>query len=129
MINRGGNTSRHLISAESRGFGIIKPTGEENNNSCEVTWVQQIDVKGNIPPKIMEKQIPRALHVAFQVRDSFHRDDEIDRIERDNLMAIMQNGYDEETGEVYDESETQLIEEVQKQIRKASDDTFRPLNR
>ena len=129
LINLGINRNRQLLKAESRGFVIIKPTKEYNIDSCEVTWVQKLNGKGSIPPKIMERVIPRSLQLVSQVREKFCRDDDIDRIERENLMAIMQNATDKEKGEVYEESEMQLIDEVRKQMNFASDDDFRPLSR
>ena len=129
VVNLGGNTSRQLVKADSRGFVIIKPIGEHSNDTCKVIYVQRVDFMGNIPPNITEKQIPRALKVAFQVREKFSRDDEIDRTEREKLMAIMRNADNKEGGEVYDESETELIEEVQQKMGKASDAIFRSLNR
>ena len=129
LVNLGKNTSRQLINAKSWGFGIIKPTGTHNNDSCHVTWVLKIDLKGNIPPTIMEAQIPHSLKLISHIHEKFSRDDEIDRIEREKLMAIMRNAGNRKGGEVYDESETHLIEEVQQRMEKASDDIFRPLNR
>ena len=129
FIDIGKNASRQLVKADSRGFVIIKPTGKHGNDSCEVTWVQQADAMGNIPRKIMERQIPRGLKLFTQVREKFCRDDEIDRIDREKLMAMMRNAADKEGGEVYDKSETELIKKVQQQIGKASDDIFWPLNR
>ena len=129
VVNIKRNTSRQLVKAETRAFAVIKPTGEHSLDSCDVTWVQKLDGKGSIPPKIMEKIIPRSLQLVSQVREKFCRDDDIDRIERENLMAIMQNATDKEKGEVYEESEMQLIDEVRKQMNFASDDDFRPLSR
>ena len=129
VVNLGGNTSRQLVKADSRGFVIIKPTGQHGNDSCDVTWIQKIDGKGQIPTKVFEQQIPRGLQPIFQVREKFSRDDEIDRIGREKLIAIMRNADNKEGGEVYDKSETELIENVQQQMGKASDDIFRPLNR
>ena len=129
VVNLGGNTSRQLVKAETRVFVVIKPTGERSLDSCDVTWVQKLDGKGSIPPKIMEKIIPRSLQLVSQVREKFSRDDEIDRIEQEKLTAIMQNADNKEGGEVYDKIETQLIKEVQQQMKKAGDDIFRPLSR
>ena len=128
-MNLGRNTSRQLVKAETRAFAVINPTGKHGYDSCDVTWVQQLDSKGSIPPKIVEKLIPRSLQFVSQVREKFSRDDEIDRIEREKLVAIMRNADNKEGGEVYDKSETKLIEEVQQQMGKASDDIFKLLNR
>ena len=129
VVNLGRNTSRQLVKAETRAFAVINPTGKHGYDSCDVTWVQQLDSKGSIPPKIVEKLIPRSLQFVSQVREKFSRDDEIDRIEREKLVAIMRNADNKEGGEVYDKSETKLIEEVQQQMGKASDDIFKLLNR
>ena len=129
LVNVGENTRSQLVRAKSSAFAIIKRIGEHSNDMCQVIYVQRADFMGNIPPIIMEKQIPRALQAAFQVREKFSRDDEIDIVERDKLLAIMRNGDNVTGGEVYDESETRLINKVQKQMEKASNDAFRPLNR
>ena len=129
LINIGQNSSRQLVRAESRGFGILERTVEHDLESCRVTWIQQVDIKGNVPTKVMDRVIPRSLEAALSVREKFNQDDKIDRIEREKLMSIMLSGDDEEGGEVYDESEMQSITNVQKQMKKASDSAFRPLNR
>ena len=118
----------NTLGTEQRGFVTIQNSVDNHRHeSCEITYAQQTDSMGNSPPDIMEKQIPRALQAAFQVRERFNGDDEIDRIDLEKLMAIMRNASDKE-GEVYDKSETKLIEEVQNQMKKAGDDIFRPLS-
>jgi len=44
----------------------------------------------------MNRQITRLLRNIFQAREKFGRDDEIDKVEREKLMKIMKNGYQEE---------------------------------
>ena len=110
---------RMVIRGELWGFVTIKPDGA---SSCTITYVKLIDLKGHTPPKIMDLQIPIGLKHVFQLRDKFNRDDEIDKIEQERLMAIMRNS----DKEVYSLSEEQLIDSVQK-MKNITEDLFQPL--
>ena len=73
MINFGNNKISQLVRADSRGFCTIKPvTHQLANDSCVVTWVQQLDAKGRIPPKIAERNIPRSLELISRVCMKFN---------------------------------------------------------
>ena len=94
------------------------------NQKCELTWVQHLNVNGNIPAKVMDGQIPRSLNVIFQVRETFNRDDEIDQEERNELMGVMKN----DENEVYGEEENEMVKRITKKMESVKEDLFTPLN-
>ena len=96
LIDIGKNKHRQLVRVESRGIVVIRNRDER---SSKLTWIHQLDVKGNIPVRIMNSQVPRSLRPVFQVREKFNRDDEVDKMEREKLVKIMRSGNQEE---VYD---------------------------
>ena len=129
VVNFGKNTSRDLIKAEARAIAVIKPAVEHGCDSCEVNFVMHLDGKGKVPPKIVEKATQRSLQFISQAREKFSRDDDIDRIERDKLKALMRNDKNAVRGEVYDESEREFVEKVKERIEKVREAKFMPLNR
>ena len=96
-----------------------------DERSSKLIWIQQIDAKGNIPPKIMQTQIPRSLRPVFQIREKFNRDDEFDKLQRERLMEIMRSGYQDE---VYNNDETTIINSVQSRMTAVPKDSFRPID-
>ena len=122
LIKIGKNKQRQLVRGETRGIGSIHKLSER---SCKLAWTLQIDVKGIIPPQLMNKSIHRALRPVFQTREKFDRDDEVDKMEREKLMDIMRSGYKEE---VYDNNETMRIESVKSRMSTVPNKSFRPLD-
>ena len=88
LIDIGKNKQGRLIRAETRGIVVIRNGLDDDSNSCEVIYVSRTDFKGNIPAKIMNKTVTRTLHPMFLAREKFNRDDEIDKVEREELMEI-----------------------------------------
>jgi len=122
IVDIGKNKQKQLIRADSKGFAIIQKIDER---SCKLSWLQQGDLKGNIPHQIMNSQIPRSLGAIFQVREKFKRDDEIDKMHRKKMVKLMKNRYQEE---VYDKNEELfLIESIQKQMSAVKTSSFRKL--
>ena len=122
LIDIGKNKQRRLVRGESRGIVVIRNL---DDRSSKLTWIQQLDVKGNIPIQIMNSQVPRSLRPIFQVREKFNRDDEVDKIEREKLMEIMRSSYQEE---VYNNDETTIIESTRTRMIAVPNDSFRPLD-
>jgi len=81
-------------------------------------------MNGNIPAKLMDKQIPRSLGSLFQLRETFNRDDEIDQEERNELMGVMKK----HENEVYSEEENEMVGRITKKMESVKDDLFTPLN-
>ena len=123
LVDVGKHKANKLIRAESKGFCTLTNVG---NQKCEFTWVQHININGNIPAKVMDRQIPRSLNVIFQVRETFNRDDEIDQEERNELMGVMKNSEDE----VYSEEENEMVGRITKKMESVKEDLFlfTPLN-
>ena len=117
----GNNKANKLIQAKSKGFCTLTNVG---NQKCEFTWVQHINMNGNIPAKVMDRQIPRSLNVIFQVRETFNRDDEIDQEERNEMMGVMKN----DENEVYSEEENEMVGRITKNMESVKEDLFTPLN-
>ena len=121
LVDIGKNKQRRLVRGASKGIVAIKNLDE---HSSKLTWIQQGDQKGNVPRKIMETQIHRTLHLVFQVREKFNRDDEVDTMERLELMEIMRSVYQDE---VYDSDKTSLIDSIRSRMTAVPNDSFRPL--
>jgi len=121
LVDVGNHKANKLIRAESKGFCTLTNVG---NQKCEFTWVQHINMNGNIPAKVMDRQIPRSLNVIFQVRETFNRDDEIDQEERNEMMGVMKN----DENEVYSEEENEMVGRITKNMESVKEDLFTPLN-
>ena len=122
LIDIGKNKQRRMVRGESRGFVVIRNLDEQKS---KLTWILQVDVKGNISSPIMNKSIARSLRPVFQVREKFTRNDEVDKMERQTLMDIMRSSYQEE---VYDVDETTLIDSIRSRMAAVPNDAFRPLD-
>jgi len=121
LVDIGKHKANKLVRAESKGFCTLTNVG---NQKCELTWVQHINMNGNIPAKLMDKQIPRSLGSLFQLRETFNRDDEIDQEERNELMGVMKN----HENEIYSEEENEMVGRITIKMESAKDDLFIPLN-
>jgi len=121
LVDIGNHKANRLVQGESRGFVILKNVG---NQKCELTWVQHLQVNGNIPAQVMDRQVPRSLGFVFQVHERFNRDDEIDQEERNELMGVMKN----HENEIYSEEENEMVGRITIKMESAKDDLFIPLN-
>ena len=121
LVDVGNHKANKLVRGESKGFCTLTNVG---NQKCELTWVSHINMNGNIPAKLMDKQIPRSLGSLFQLRETFNRDDEIDQEERNELMGVMKN----DENEVYSEEENEMVKRITKKMENVKDDLFTPLN-
>jgi len=121
LVDIGNHKVNNLVRAESKGFCTFTNVGIQK---CELTWVQHLNLNGNIPAKLMDKQIPRSLGVVFHLRETFSRDEEIDQEERNELMGVMKN----HENEVYSEEENEMVGRITKKMERVKDDLFTPLN-
>jgi len=122
LTNVGKNSQLRMVRAESRGFLVVD--NNKTGDSCKVIYLLQIDMKGNIPTKVMEATIPRSLGFLSQTREKFNRDEEIDKVERERLVEIMRSGYE---AEQYEISETGMIDSVVSKMATVPKDAFQPL--
>jgi len=116
LINTGKNSQKKLIEADRRGIVIINRLDESSCDSRKVVYVQQVDIKGNIPARVLERQLPQSLKFVFRVREKFNRDYEIDNYERAKLVAIMR----ESDKEFYDQQELAQIQKVKLKMLEAT---------
>jgi len=73
---------RGLIRAIMR----LTPTGE---SQCKVTYHIYINANGRIPTFVVNAKIPITLGAVGGLREEFQRDDEIDKLERDELARTI----------------------------------------
>ena len=125
LIDIGNHKANKLVRAESKGFCTLTNVG---NQKCELTWVQHLNVNGNISVKVMERQIPRGLGVVFQLREAFNRDDEIDQEERGRYMKVIRKVGEEKENSTYSEEENEMVERITKKMESVKEDLFTPLN-
>ena len=75
-----------------------------------------------IPTRVVESKIPLALSAVGDLRDKFQRDDEIVKMERDELTRVIK---DEQ--QVYSEDENSLIQRVQDKLGALKEEDFEEL--
>ena len=100
--------STRTVRGVDRALMRVTPSGE---SQCKVTYIQYLDAGGAIPAKVSELKIPVALSAIGEMRDEFQRDDEIDKLERDELARVMKAEQ-----QVYSEDEDSLIQRVQDKL-------------
>ena len=111
--------STRTVRGVARAFMRITPSGE---SQCKVTYIQYLDAGGVIPTRVVESKIRLALSAVSEMRDEFQRDDEIDKMERDELARVMK---DEQ--QVYSEDEHSLIQRVQDRLGAIKEEDFEEL--
>jgi len=72
----------------ARSLTRITPLGI---SQCRVTIYQYLDAGGVIPRSLMTSKLPDAMSPVIEMRDEFQRDDEIDKLERDELAATIRD--------------------------------------
>ena len=92
------------VRGVSRALMRFTPFGE---SQCQVTYIQYLDANGRIPTFVVESKIPEALGAVGELRDEFQRDDEIDKLERDQLAKVIK-----EEPQTYTAEEDILINKV-----------------
>jgi len=111
--------STRTVRAVSRALSRFTPYGE---SQCKVTLILYLDAGGVIPTRVVESKIPLALSAVGDLRDEFQRDDEIDKMERDELARVIK---DEQ--QVYSEDEDSLIQRVQDKLGALKEEDFEEL--
>jgi len=117
VIDYGMNT--RTVRGVSRALTRFTPSGE---SQCKVTYIQYLDAGGLVPTHVVESKIPLALSSVGEMRDQFQRDDEIDKVKRDELARVIK-----EEPQVYSEDEDSLIQRVQDKFGALKEEDFEEL--
>ena len=80
-----------ILSVVRATLNLVLRFHEINSNQCSVTMNQKLDAYGNIPSWLANKMVASALKPAVSLRDAFQRDDEIDKLERDQLARFIKD--------------------------------------
>jgi len=86
VIDYGVKTN--TVRGVGRSITRLAPEGYEQ---CKVTYHMYLDANGRIPTFVMNSKIPLALGAVDDLRDAFQRDDEIDKLERDQLARVIKD--------------------------------------
>jgi len=102
VIDYGMNTN--TVRGVSKVIMRLAPEGHER---CKLTYHKYLDSGGQIPAFVVNAKLPLALGVVGKLRDAFQRDDEIDKVERDELTATIRD-----SPQTYTAEEDILINDV-----------------
>ena len=111
--------STRTVRGVGRTLVRITPSGE---SQCKVALIQYLDAGGVLPTRVVESKIPLALSAVSDLRDEFQRDDEIDKMERDELAKVVK-----EEQQMYSEDEDSLIQRVQSKLGAIQEEDFEEL--
>jgi len=111
--------STRTVRAVTRALMRTTPFGE---SQCKVTLIQYVDAGGVIPARVLQNKIPLALSAVGELRGHFQRDDEIDKMERDELARVMKD-----ERQVYSEDDKSLIQRLQDKLGALKDEDFEEL--
>jgi len=89
------------VRGASAAFFTISSLG---GSQCSATICQRIDAAGRIPTFVTNTKIALGLSVVEELRSEFSRDDEIDMVERDELVRVMN-----EEPQIYTQEENLLV--------------------
>ena len=104
-----------MIWGECGGYCKISKLNSTSSIS-RVDMVQRMDMKGNVPSNMLERAFIMLMSEMAQLRKLFNRDEEIDRMNREKLMAVMKQNQEE-----YSPKETCFFDAVRERIRKISE--------
>ena len=113
---------RKLVRGRSFGIYLFTPHKINPTTQCQCTFVQQFDPAGTLSnsqffQKAMASVTAKQLHLITRIRHHFNRDEEIDKIERLKLSAIMASD-EQNSAEVYTDKESAMVNEVSKKMNK-----------
>ena len=80
--------STRTVRGVSKALVRFVPWGE---SQCKVTYIQHADVGGFVPTWLINAKLPQALSAAVSLRREFQRDDEIDKLKREELAATIRH--------------------------------------
>jgi len=80
--------SKRTVRGVSRVLLRLTPNGE---SQCKVTYHMYLDAGGRIPTFVVNAKLPLALGAVGDLREEFQRDDEIDKLKRDQLARVIKD--------------------------------------
>ncbi|GMI39438.1 hypothetical protein TrCOL_g10183, partial [Triparma columacea] len=90
-VDYGGHLGK-LVKATTSGILTAKNIEDHNGVlQCKLTFTQFLDAGGIIPVNVVNRQIPRGLSAIAELRDSFKRDEEVDKAAQASLANIIKN--------------------------------------
>ena len=98
-VDYGGNLGK-LVKATTT--GLLTATNIKDSYGvlqCKLTFTQFMDAGGHIPVNVVNKTIPRGLSPIAALRDSFKRDEEVDKAVLASLTNIIKNERQDYTDE------------------------------
>jgi hypothetical protein len=108
------------VRGEVRGVARFSPISRDR---CELTLTSRVDAGGRIPVRVVNSKIPAALADAKILREKVQRDDEVDRVGRDELAGIV-----EREQQVYAEEEEVFVTSVQNKLGGFKEEDFKELD-
>ncbi|GMI43365.1 hypothetical protein TrCOL_g9828 [Triparma columacea] len=91
QVDYGENLGK-LVRATTSGILTAKNIDYHNGVlQCKLTLTQYMDTGGHIPVKVVDRTIPRVLSTIAVLRDSFKRDEEVDKAALASLANIIKN--------------------------------------
>jgi len=96
--------STRTVRGVTRSFFRVASSSESR---CRVTYCLYLDAGGRIPTWVVDAKLPLALSGINRLRDAFQRDDEIDKVARDELASCICD-----SPQIYTAEEDALINEV-----------------
>ena len=101
QVDYGGNLGK-LVKATTSGILTAKNIKDSNGVlQCKLTLTQFMDTGGHIPVKIVDRKTPRVLSTIAVLRDSFKRDEEVDKAALASLANIIKNEHQDYTCLLY----------------------------
>jgi len=117
VIDYGMKTN--LVRGLARTLVRLISAGE---SQCKVVYYMFGDAGGRIPTFVVNAKLPLALGSLGGLRVEFQRDDEIDKLERDQLARVIKD-----EPQVYSEDEDSLIQRVQNKLGALKEENFEEL--
>jgi hypothetical protein len=117
QVDYGGNLGKLVRATTS---GILTAKNIEDHNGvlqCKLTLTQYMDTGGHIPVKIVDRTIPRVLSTIAVLRDSFKRDEEVDKAALASLANIIKS-----ESQDYTDEEKKAIRKGKEFYEKCEDD-------
>ena len=90
---------------------------------CEVTFMQYFDGGGNVPKRVYNYKLQNALGAVEEMRSEFERDDEIDKLEHEEIAKVVR-----EVDQVYTAEENEIIEQVMGKLGGPKEEDFDELD-
>jgi hypothetical protein len=114
---------RRMNAVRGRATGFLRLTPIAGGAQCKLELYQQVDAGGRVPVFVVNSMAGQALSPVAEMRDHFQRDDEVDKLERDELAATIRD-----EPQVYEAAEEQFITRVQDKLSGLKEEGFKELD-